>query len=91
MQIRFLRFTSRNPLVGAALLVAVVALVLALVVFGLALLAGLAAAGGVALLARRLLGARGRATAPRAMLDPAREISPPGRSGARGELPPGAG
>lgn len=91
MQIRFIRLSSRNPLVGAMLLVAVVALVLAIVVFGLALLAGLAAAGGVALLARRLLGARGRPAVSQPALDPAREIFPPGRANARGELPPSAG
>ena len=90
MQIRIIRLSGRNPLVGAALLVAVAAIVVALVVFGLALLAGLAAVGGVVLLARRLLGGRGRATAPPPALDPAREVFPAHRVDARIKLPPAA-
>lgn len=78
MQIRVIRLGSRNPLVGAALLLVAVAVLVALVVFGLALLAGLTAVGGVALLARRLLGARRRPPRPLVPLDPSREVFSPG-------------
>ena len=91
MQIRIVRLSGRQRVVGAALLIVVVGLVLAAVVLGLVLLAGLAAVGGVALLARRLLGTRRSAPASRPVLDPTREIFPTRRADARSELPPGAG
>jgi len=74
MQIRVLRFNSRNPLVGAALLLAVAAIVVALLVFGLMILAGLTVVGAVALLARKLLGPRGAPGGHAPQLDPSREV-----------------
>ncbi|HEY0971804.1 MAG TPA: hypothetical protein VGE02_12620 [Gemmatimonadales bacterium] len=88
MQIRIIRLQSRNPLVSAALLLAAVAAVVALVIFGLAILAGLTVVGGAALLARRLLGARRRRErSPSPGLDPSREVFRTGRTAHRGELP----
>ncbi len=94
MQIRIVQFGSRNPFVRAALTIVAVALLVAVLVFGLALLAVLAAVsalGVIALVARRLLGVRHEYTAPGPVLDPSREVFPTGRSVPRGRLPEDAG
>src|SRR5688500_7085240 len=55
VRVRIVRLQTRNPVVGAALLVLVLALLAAVVAVGLTLLAALAAVGGAALLGRRVL------------------------------------
>lgn len=94
MQIRVIRLNSRNPLVGAALLLAGAAILVALVVFGLVILAGLTVVGAVAFLARRLLGrrilgARPGAGAQAHELDPSGEVFATHSGDPSRRLPPG--
>lgn len=70
MRIRIVRLQTRNPVVGAALLVLLLALVAAVLAVGLTLLAALAVAGGAVLLGRRVL--HGRRIAPPAPARPDR-------------------
>lgn len=65
MQIRVVRLNSRNPLVGAVLLVVVLALLAFLLTAGMALVAGGAVLGGVGYALRRVLG--GARAAPTVM------------------------
>ncbi len=58
MQIRVVRFESKNLLVGIALLVVLLAILAFVLTAGVALLAGGAAIGGVGYLVRRLVGGR---------------------------------
>lgn len=103
MRVRILRFQTRNPVLGAIVLVLVLALLAAVFAVGLTLLAGLAVAGAVvgggALLARRALGGRRTTTTLPPPLDRAREVFPPGhdpsderdaRDAPGRRLPPGA-
>ena len=102
-RIRVVRLQSRNPLVGIALLLLVLALLAAVVVFGMALLAGAAVLGGAVYLGRRLvgrpvLGERGGAgrlpgvEAAVGRLDPSREVFAPGDGAPGGRrLPSGEG
>jgi hypothetical protein len=86
MQIRIINLQGRNRFLGAALLVAALGLVLAIVVFGLALLAGLTVLGGLGLLVRRLLGGHRRPT--QTLLDPSMEVFSPIEPRPRNQLPP---
>ena len=97
--IRVIQLRSRNPVVGTLVALALLLLVLAVLVAGATLLAGVAVVGGVlggaVLLARRVLGL-GRRPAPPPLppldpsneifLDPSREVFPPGDAPRR--LPP---
>jgi hypothetical protein len=96
--IRVIQLRSRNPVVGTLVALALLLLVLAVLVAGATLLAGVAVVGGVlggaVLLARRVLGL-GRRPAPplppldpanEVFLDPSREVFPPGDAPRR--LPP---
>ncbi|HUF66568.1 MAG TPA: hypothetical protein VMM17_11400 [Gemmatimonadaceae bacterium] len=85
MHIRVFRFNVRNPLIGAFLLIAAVGFLLAAVAFGLTLLLGAVAVGGLALLARRILRFGRRQPPPLEPLDTSREVFPPER--AREQLP----
>ena len=62
MQIRVVQLNSRNPLVGALLLVVVLALIAFLLTAGMAIVAGGAVLGGVGYALRRVFGA-GKASA----------------------------
>jgi ABC-type transport system involved in cytochrome bd biosynthesis fused ATPase/permease subunit len=89
MHIRAVRLNVRNPIVGAALLIAAVVFVLVFLVFGFALLAGAVVVGTVAALVHRVLRPlKGRS--PRVEpLDSAQEVFP--RDSADERLPPGRG
>ena len=88
MQSRVVRFTSRNPVVVALVLALLLAVLAVVVTVGLAVGAGLAAVGGVALLARR---ARRGSVGPveRRGLDPGQEVFAPEPGDASRRLPPG--
>ena len=94
MQIRVVRFSTRSPLVGAALvalvLAVLVAVVVAVVAVGVTLAVAVAAVGGAALLARRVL-LRHPRPAPQPALGRAQEVFPPAPGDAAHRLPPGAG
>lgn len=90
MAIRILHLRSRHPVVAAAIALGVVAVVLAVLAFGLALLAGLAVVGGAVVLVRRALGLGGRRTPPLRPLDPAAEVFAPAERERRPALPPAA-
>jgi hypothetical protein len=77
MHIRIFRLNMRNPLVGVVLLIAAVGFLLAAVVFGLTLLIGAVALGGVALLARRILRFGRREPPALEPLDSGQEVFPP--------------
>lgn len=85
MHVRIFRLNVRNPLIGALLLLVALAFVIAAVVFGLTLLVGAVALGGVALLARRILRFGRREPAKPQPLDAAQEVFPP--PGPRQRLP----
>jgi hypothetical protein len=89
MPIRVVRFRSRNPLVGVALLVLVLAVLAVLLTLGLALAAGLAAVAGAAVLARRALGRRAPPVAPPALRQGQEVFAPPRDTPPR-PLPPGS-
>jgi ABC-type transport system involved in cytochrome bd biosynthesis fused ATPase/permease subunit len=86
MRVRTVQFRTRNPIVGAAVVLLVLAVLLAVFTVGLTLLAGLAVVGGAGLLVRRALrGGRGALEPP---LDRTREVLP--RDAALREVfPPG--
>ena len=92
---RVFRLQSRNPVVGVALLVVLIAIVLAVLAVGLTVLAGAAVLGAVGLLARRALRLRRPpaqrlgATA-RAGLDPALEVTAPAAAPSHRRLSSGA-
>jgi ABC-type transport system involved in cytochrome bd biosynthesis fused ATPase/permease subunit len=86
MRVRTVPFRTRNPIVGALVLLVVLAIVAAVFTVGLTLLAGLAVVGGAALLVRRALrGGRRELESP---LDRTREVLPRD-AGAREVFPPG--
>jgi ABC-type transport system involved in cytochrome bd biosynthesis fused ATPase/permease subunit len=74
MRVRTVQFRTRNPIVGAVVLLIVLAILAAVFTVGLTLLAGLAVVGGAGLLVRRALRGGGRALEP--PLDRAREVLP---------------
>ncbi len=74
MRVRTAHFRTRNPIVGAVILLLVLAVLAAVFTVGLTLLAGLAVVGGAGLLVRRAL--RGRLAAPEPPLDHSREVLP---------------
>jgi hypothetical protein len=86
---RVLRVQIRNPLVGAIVGVLLLLLVLAVLVAGATLLAGVAVVGavlgGAVLLGRRVLGLGRRPAPPLPPLDPANEVFP---GSAREVFPP---
>jgi hypothetical protein len=92
MQIRVVRFHTRNPLVGALILALALALVVAVLAVGVTVGAGLAIVAGAVLLARRLLGRRAipRPETTGARLDASREVFAPPPDDAAHRLPPGA-
>jgi hypothetical protein len=77
MHIGIFRLNVRNPLIGAALLIALVGFVIAAFVLGLTLLVGAVAVGAVALLVRRVLRFGRREPQPLEPLDSAQEVFPP--------------
>jgi hypothetical protein len=89
MQTRVFRIQSRNPIVGVAIGLIVVAVILLVLGLGVALLAGAAVIGGVGLLARRVLRLRRPAPAILVKPDPAREVFAPREANDRRTLPPG--
>ncbi len=92
MPIRVVRFQTRNPVAAAAVLLLVLALLAVVLTVGLTLVAGLAVAGGAALLVRRVVGGRLPRGAPPALerpLDPGREVFPPAPGAEVRRLPPG--
>ena len=86
MRVRTVHFRTRNPIVGALLLLLLLAVVAAVFTVGLTLLAGLAVVGGAGLLVRRALRGGRRAVEP--PLDRAREVRP-GDARSREVFPPG--
>jgi hypothetical protein len=80
MQIRVVRLSPRHPIVAALLALVLLALVLAVLAFGLTLALGVAAVGAVGLLVRRVLGVRGAPArdlpSSGAPLDPRDEVFP---------------
>lgn len=100
MPIRVVRLAPRHPLAVAGLALVVLVLLALIVVFGLALAAGAAVVGAVALVARRVLGLGGAREAPRPAvadeapgarawaLDPRNEVFAPDEGGDRPRLPP---
>jgi hypothetical protein len=78
--IRVVRLNARNPIVGVALLLVLVAVVLLVLTLGVTILAGAAVLGGAAFVVRRALRLGRRPAAPeRALppLDPANEVFAP--------------
>lgn len=69
-------FRTRNPLVGALILVVALGLLALVLALGVTVGVALAVLGGATLLGRRLLGRRAPATPP-AALDVGREVFPP--------------
>ena len=86
MRVRTMHFRTRNPIVGALVLLLVLAVLAAVFTVGLTLLAGLAVVGGAGLLVRRAL--RGRLPPPEPPLDRSREVLAPLPNARR--LPPSA-
>ena len=74
MRVRTVHFRTRNPIVGAVLLLLLLAVLAAVFTVGLTLLAGLAVVGGAGLLVRRALRGGRRELEP--PLDRAREVLP---------------
>jgi hypothetical protein len=91
MQIRVIRLGSRNPIAAALLGLVLLALVLAILAFGITLALGVAAVGTVGLLVRRVLGLR-RAPSRElpTRLDPRDEVFPGAERDPGRQLPPGA-
>lgn len=90
MSSRIVRFESRNPLVVALFIALLVGLVGIVLTVGLVVGVGLAAAGGTALLARRILGRRLPNPRPRELdpdLDPDLEVFPPNSNDRAPRLP----
>lgn len=94
MQIRVVRLNTRNPIVGALLLVVVMALLAFLLTAGMALVAGGAVLGGVGYALRRVLGGKSLGEAPagrRPRLEGlGEEVFPPGSRPASHRLPEGS-
>lgn len=90
MRVRTVRFQTRNPIVGAAILILVLALLVAVFTVGLTLLAGVAVVGGAGLLVRRALRGRLPAAEPPRLdprLDGSREVFAPGQAPPERRLP----
>ena len=86
MRVRTVQFRTRNPIVGAAILLVVLAILAAVFTVGLTLLAGVALVGGAGLLVRRALRGGRRELEP--PLDRTREVLPRD-AGLREVFPPG--